>query len=472
MSDENKTPLSGELPADLTEEEIRRIQKYSKIEQSKAKRTAIVVSVTAFLIILFVGGVVGGLIYLSGYEAPQALPSEYYAPLPGKPDEIYDVLMSLLPNTEDTKSVKLSVNTSIGISDKFTVASGREYLQNEIKFIRESVEKRISEYDTNYNSSFGDDFTSRLPQLDFDATRAVAVTCADEADKDNANKIWRNFTFDFAGGDFEEVLEDKSLAVFELPEAKEVFLKYADSLTEMLTVTGSSIHCDTLRISANADSYTGMLDSITLKRAYTVTAEVTFAGKYAAVGSDTFTFNAESCERYSFTYAGVNISKDEIFTEKGKSDEIIRTVSTDEPHNDAKIKWTSSNPEVLSVDEKGYFKAKKISEEPVTVTAEYTYLGITYSDTCTVYVREPVKSVKVSQQKLTLAPREKATLGAALKPADATITTVYWFSEDESVAVINKETGEVTAVSPGEVKVYCITHDGNFKDSCELTVTN
>ena len=473
MSDENKSSLTNTLPDDLTEEERRRVEKYSRIEQNKAKRTAIVASVTAFLILLFVGGVVGGAIYLSSYEAPQSLPDERtcFAPLPEQPDEIYSQLISLVPGLDSIKSTKLSAGTDVSISKDFTVESDREYLKNEIALIRESVASELSEGEANYNTSFGEDFTEKLPGLSFDVDNASSVTCADEPEEDNTSKVWRNYTFDFPGADFDEAVSNDSLDVFGLQQAKTAFEEFESSLSGMLTVTDGSIHCDTLQIYARADSYTGVLDYILLKRVYTVTVSVSFTGDYEAVGSDTFAFTVESAEKYSFGYVGLNIGSDSIFTEKGKSDEITCSVSTDEPPNEVVIEWSSSNPDVLTVDEEGYFKAHKISAEPVTVTARYTYLGIEYTDTCTVYVRKPASSVKVSEQQISVKAGESKTVSAAVEPENATFTALYWFSEDEAIATVDKETGEITALSPGTVIIYCITLDGNFRDSCELTVT-
>lgn len=477
MSDENKTPQMSAIPEGLTEEEKQRLEKYSKLEQSKGKRVAIVVSVTAFLILLFVGGVVGGMIYLSNYEAPQPLPDtrSYYSVLPGAPEEILAELKTIIPPESAKNSVKVKVDESVGINEEFTVASGNETLKNEISMIREDVAKTLSASVTADAEQkapvYGDPLNEKLPSLDFDPLKAEKVTCADEPDKDNQSILWRNFTFDFGSRDFSDALADDSLSVFCLQEAQTEFLKFKETVSTMLTVNNVNIHCDSLVISARADSFTGTLDRVILKKVYTITADISFTGDYAAAGGDTLTFTVEASKSYSFLHAGVNISKDVIFTEKGKSDEIIRTVSSDETHDKVVVTWSSSAPDILSVDEKGYFKAHKISDKPVKVTATYNYLGTDYTDECTVYVREPVDSVKVNENKLSLAVGEKHTIGAVIKPKNATLTEMYWFSEDESIATVDKATGEITAVSAGNVKIYCITLDGNFKDSCELTVT-
>ena len=121
------------------------------------------------------------------------------------------------------------------------------------------------------------------------------------------------------------------------------------------------------------------------------------------------------------------------------------------------------------MDEKGYVRGRKISEKPVTITATVTYLGNTYSDTCTVYVRKPVDGIETIPEKAELKVGEQIVLTAKVSPEKATIKDVLWFTEDESIAVVD-EKGTVTATGVGTVKVYGISRDGWFRSSCNLTV--
>ena len=132
------------------------------------------------------------------------------------------------------------------------------------------------------------------------------------------------------------------------------------------------------------------------------------------------------------------------------------------------IRWESSDPEVLTVDEDGFYKGRAVSDKPVTVTGTYVYNGREYSDTCLFYVRKPVKSVKLSEETMTMNPGESRTLEPLVKPADATFKDVYWFSTDESIVTV--EDGVVTAVAPGQAGVYVITLDGNYKKTCRIEV--
>ena len=56
-----------------------------------------------------------------------------------------------------------------------------------------------------------------------------------------------------------------------------------------------------------------------------------------------------------------------------------------------------------------------------------------------------------------------------MSPKKATVQTVKWYSEDESIATVDAN-GVVTAVSSGEVKIYALSDDEFYKSTCEVRV--
>ena len=62
------------------------------------------------------------------------------------------------------------------------------------------------------------------------------------------------------------------------------------------------------------------------------------------------------------------------------------------------------------------------------------------------------------------------TLVATVAPANATVKTVSWSSDDTSVATVDS-TGKVTGVAAGTATITVETVDGNFTDDCEVTVS-
>ena len=83
-----------------------------------------------------------------------------------------------------------------------------------------------------------------------------------------------------------------------------------------------------------------------------------------------------------------------------------------------------------------------------------------------VQVVDPV-SVAVDPAELTLSVGHKKTLKVELTPSNATGSLV-WTSTETSVAVVDKETGIVTAVAPGETVIRA--QIGKVSGECKLTV--
>ena len=77
--------------------------------------------------------------------------------------------------------------------------------------------------------------------------------------------------------------------------------------------------------------------------------------------------------------------------------------------------------------------------------------------------------MKMLDKDVTLAVGETATLETKVSPSDATVQTVTWYTQDESIATVD-ENGVVTAVAKGSVVVYALSDDGYYKSTCEVTV--
>ena len=150
------------------------------------------------------------------------------------------------------------------------------------------------------------------------------------------------------------------------------------------------------------------------------------------------------------------------------------------------IKWTSSNPEVATVDENGKVTASSVKSGEAIITATITeqictkstnISSVDVTDYCKVTVNagesvEPIEAVKVDVKKINLVLGESdATINLITIPAAAKETTEFvWTTSDSSVAVVTDgyvvPVGEGTAVITASVK-----GDKTIADYCEVTVT-
>lgn len=131
------------------------------------------------------------------------------------------------------------------------------------------------------------------------------------------------------------------------------------------------------------------------------------------------------------------------------------------------IKWASSNSDVASVDENGVVTPIKIGTAIITATAE----DGGYTDSCTVMVREIVRTTGVSLNKasMKLVQGNMETLIATISPAESTNKNLIWKSSNKDVASID-DRGNVTGVSLGDAVISVETEDGGYTASCNVSV--
>ncbi len=461
-----------EVLSALDEEEQKRLEKIAKLDANQKRKKIIFGAVTVALIAMFVAGTVFGGKYILSNEGTMPLPQGDYAPVQESPDDVFAEVNRLIAQTEQYDSVKLNSRFRFRIDGDTLQASGETADESLLRFVKDSVEDKLSDiYSENgHSGEFGEDFSPFLP--DFDFTKADVKEIVFAPKEDDEGRLIASFLFD--GCDYAALPGTKVSEIFALEDLTEAVSRAEETFARDLTVNRVDIAYDDFRIDADISrsvengEETRELNSLSYLREGTVTLDVTFTGNLAVFGDQTVAFRVACSEDYSFDRIRFRITSHAHFIEKGASDEISHRVNSDQSVSDYVIRWESSDPEILSVDEDGFYKGRAVSDKPVTVTGTYVYNGHEYTDTCLFYVRKPVKSVKLSETELTMAPGEEKTLEPLVNPADATFPQVYWFSTDESVVTV--EDGVVKAVAPGQAGVYVITLDGNYKKTCQITV--
>lgn len=134
---------------------------------------------------------------------------------------------------------------------------------------------------------------------------------------------------------------------------------------------------------------------------------------------------------------------------------------------DKRLKWSSNNEEVATVDEKGEVYAHKSGTATITVT---TYDG-SVSNSCEIVVAKPVTGVSIEPAEVELTELGKtAQLTAKIQPEDATNKNVTWKSSNESVCMVSNS-GELLTTGYGKTVVLATTEDGNYVGTCIVTVS-
>ncbi len=159
----------------------------------------------------------------------------------------------------------------------------------------------------------------------------------------------------------------------------------------------------------------------------------------------------------------VVLNKTSITIAVGKTTTITATVSPKSASN-KEVKWKSSDNDVVTV-KNGKITAKAPGYAVITCTSEDSGKKAE----CTVFVNQPVKSVKLNKTKLIMDIDDKITLKATIKPSDASNKAVKWTSSNKKVVKVTSK-GVLKPVSTGTATITVTTKDGGLKKTCKVTV--
>lgn len=202
-------------------------------------------------------------------------------------------------------------------------------------------------------------------------------------------------------------------------------------------------------------------------------------GKVTAVGSGTATVTASvggisvtsepitvtaAPETPQETVSSIKLNKYSLTLYMNEEGEQL--TATVQPASFAKsIVWNSSDTKVASVSDSGLVTAVGPGTCIISATAGDRHVSATVS---VLAARVRVTGVSFAESKHEIPMGGTATLTATITPADATVKTLVWTSDDPGIASVSR-TGIVTAVSVGTTKIHATSVDGNH--SAEVTVT-
>lgn len=164
----------------------------------------------------------------------------------------------------------------------------------------------------------------------------------------------------------------------------------------------------------------------------------------------------------------ININKEEITVHLDSDEREFQIEAEVMPVNsaDKNIRYSSSNESVATVDENGLVTTYNTAGE-----ALISLNAGDVTEKCRVRVVRGVTGVKLSRENLEFYADRPVTavLTAEVLPEDATIKSVEWSVEDNSIATVDEE-GVVTPCGIGETLITATTRDGGYTASCKVSV--
>ena len=446
--------------------------------------------VITILLLFFIVGLAWGLrtvLELEGTMEPN-INKESLSPFPEtKEERIRYVLTALRTAREERPAMSFTDACSI---DDDTIRAGE--VQGTVEYIRTGIDDRLDGIRGDIETDFGEDLSDKLwipeispedimsADLQYEYWRCPACgketnempqECEDCGTKEGFLLKYRdNYTITLHAAD----------AVYPAAPASffaRTFRPFTQTeIDRLIDENGSgwfacndgfAITYRNAEICAVIDRLTDKIISVTYSKDCDFAADVSFAGKYAALGTQNIGFTVNEKAEFDFTWPGIFIAREELVLEPGKTD-VLRAESPCGKLSDEELTWKSSDESIATVNREGYVSAKHTTGK-CCITVEFTFKGVRYSAECPVNVKIPVEEIGISKRKLKLSVDDTYTLGVKVEPRKATIKTVTWYSDNEEIAVVD-ENGTITARSGGTVDIYAVADDGYFKATCHVEV--
>ena len=148
----------------------------------------------------------------------------------------------------------------------------------------------------------------------------------------------------------------------------------------------------------------------------------------------------------------------------GKSKTLTATMKPKTASN-LKVKWSSSDKSVATVDSKGKVTGVKAG----TATIKVVSGDKNVSATCKVTVIQRVTSIKFKDSAPTVKVGKTKRLAVTTLPENASETAFTWTTSNKKIAKVSK-TGKVRGLKPGTVTIAVTNADGSAKAKCRLSV--
>ena len=152
----------------------------------------------------------------------------------------------------------------------------------------------------------------------------------------------------------------------------------------------------------------------------------------------------------------IELSKESLTLREGHTSTLVATVRPWSAQGKS-LTWTSSSPEVATIDENGLITALSIGEATITIECE----GVTATCNVTVISWEiPIESVEIDTTPISLKVNETFTIPMTYLPENTT-DQVEMTCSDEGVASVDAA-GVVTALKTGTTTINITAGSFNF----------
>ncbi len=161
----------------------------------------------------------------------------------------------------------------------------------------------------------------------------------------------------------------------------------------------------------------------------------------------------------------IEVNLENTTLQKGERKKLNVTIYPEEAKSN-KVIYSSSNPNVLVVDENGYFTAIRSGNATINVKAEENDV----QSSIDVNVYTSVRGVLIDQKEIYMQINDTFKINAYIEPEDANNKNIRYESSNTTIATVD-ENGRITAHSNGNAIISAISQENsNAKSECKVVV--
>lgn len=161
----------------------------------------------------------------------------------------------------------------------------------------------------------------------------------------------------------------------------------------------------------------------------------------------------------------IDLKLDNQTLQKGERKRLQVTIFPQEA-SDHKIYFSSSNPNVATVDDNGNIQAIRSGTTTITVKAQENSV----QNQMEIKVYTPVTGISMDQTKIYIPVGDTFKIHAYIEPDDADNQQIRYESSNPQIATI-EESGVITAHLEGEANILAISEENsNIKSECKVIV--
>lgn len=183
------------------------------------------------------------------------------------------------------------------------------------------------------------------------------------------------------------------------------------------------------------------------------TVSVDQNGKVTAVkaGTATITVTTSNNKQASCVVSvkspitSVSLNTAKLLLAKGTQDTLVATINPVDTTDDKTLTWSTSDANIVRVDQNGKLTALNTGTASITVTTSNNMIA-----RCEVSVDIPATSIALDKTNVTLTKGESTKVNATLNPVDSTSQATWsWTSNDVLIATVDGN-GNISGVSEGQ----------------------